>query len=257
MASGACAGLRAQRVVRAPRRRRRGGTRSPRCCGAVREEVVERVLEPARLPERDRAHATCVGSTGPSSTNARTRSGYAPRSSRRGTCRTSTRRTTGAVSQRDPQLLEVAHRVGRRHVREQVAVARRALLRQRASSRRPGRPAAAVVAGSNDWSKTGSRMSTHSTGSLSPTPSGVERDQIEPVAAPPRATKPPPLRRNSTPGTPGPPGFNTSVPMRRSCVARPGPDHREVERRRRCRCVDRHREGGALEPAATPLPRER
>ena len=75
------------RPARAARRTPRLGVaavveRAPAVVGAVGEEVVERVLEPAGLAERAPRAPTASGRPGPSSTNARTRSGYALRVAR-------------------------------------------------------------------------------------------------------------------------------------------------------------------------------
>ena len=77
------------------------------------------------------------------------------------------------------------HRVGGRHVREQVAAPRRALLRQRGDRRRPGPARAALGRGLERLVEEPGRVCrSHSIGSLSPTPRGSKAHEIEPVTQP-------------------------------------------------------------------------
>ena len=78
----------------------------------------------------------------------------------------------------------------------------------------PTSPArAALVAGWNDWSKSPSSESSHWIGLLRPTPRGSKPTRSNRSRSAAGMVDAIPVRKD-TPGAPGPPGLNTSEPMR-------------------------------------------
>ena len=218
-------------------RARRGG-RSSRP-GSRRARARTRAPAPSVT-----ARADIDGSTGPSSTNARTRSGCASRVARaeeravrvpderqalapparsRSCSRSRTASAVDTCASRSP--LRVAH-----------CCASDVIAATSARARRVGRRFERLVEDAD--------RGCRGTRSVRSRPPRVDRTPPGRTGrAPPRATTTPRCAGTRPRARRGHRGSTTSVPMRRVGVARPGADHREVERRRRRRRVDRHRRG--------------
>ena len=187
--------------------------RASRVARAVGEEVVDRALEATRLAERD------LGGAEGRVDRAVEHEGAHVLGVRVGVAGAE-ERAVGVpderqpiLAQRDAEPFEVLHRVGGRHVREQVAAPRRARLRQRghpvdqSGARRAGRRAGTTGRRARRASpRTGS-------GCCGRRRAGRSRRDRTGRAARPACVDAIPVRKD-TPGAPGPPGLNTSEPMR-------------------------------------------